>query len=153
MKQSKHYQAEMYHHLILLRKMRRSLQSRSHLTREREVRFDEDTCKSTSRETKKLTYNGDKELTSRYIVNETASFRSSLQWVHDYEIVLEKGFEGIKEEALERLQQLDSDSPVDQTEKRPFLEAQIITSDAIILWAERHDKTCKRIISKTKGCG
>ena len=102
---------------------------------------------------KKLTYNGDKELTSRYIVNETASFRSSLQWVHDYEIVLEKGFEGIKEEALERLQQLDSDSPVDQTEKRPFLEAQIITSDAIILWAERHAKLAKRIISKTKGCG
>ena len=28
----KYYQAEMYHHLILLRKMRRSLQSRSHLT-------------------------------------------------------------------------------------------------------------------------
>ena len=70
--------------------------------------FHEDLAKALPRETKKLTYNEDKELTSRYIVNETASFRSSLQWVHDYEIVLEKGFEGIKEEALERLQQLDS---------------------------------------------
>ena len=112
--------------------------------------FHEDLAKALPRETKKLTYNGDKELTSRYIVNETASFRSSLQWVHDYEIVLEKGFEGIKEEALERLQQLDSDSPVDQTEKRPFLEAQIITSDAIILWAERHAKLAKELSAKQR---
>lgn len=112
--------------------------------------FHEDLAKALPRETKKLTYNEDKELTSRYIVNETASFRSSLQWVHDYEIVLEKGFEGIKEEALERLQQLDSDSPVDQTEKRPFLEAQIITSDAIILWAERHAKLAKELSAKQR---
>ncbi|MDY2725642.1 MAG: glycyl radical protein [Anaerostipes faecalis] len=100
--------------------------------------FHEDLAKALTPETTKLTYNSDKELTSRYIVNETASFRSSLQWVHDYEVVLEKGFQKIKEEAEERIAQLDEYSPIDYTEKLPFLQAVVLTSDAIILWAERH---------------
>lgn len=100
--------------------------------------FHENFAKSLTPETTRLTYNSDKELTSRYIVNETASFRSSLQWVHDYEIVLQKGFKGIKQEAEERLAALDEYSPLDYTEKRPFLEATIITCDAIVVWANRH---------------
>ncbi|MCD8214853.1 MAG: glycyl radical protein [Clostridiales bacterium] len=100
--------------------------------------FHEAFAKSLTEETTRLTYNNDKELTSRYIVNETASFRSSLQWVHDYEIVLEKGFKGIKAEAEERLKALDEYSPLDYTEKKPFLEALIITCDAVVLWANRH---------------
>ena len=110
--------------------------------------FHENFAKSLTEETKKLTYDHDKELTSRYIVNETASFRSSLQWVHDYEIVLEKGFRGIKEEALEKLAQLDEYSPIDYTEKRPFLEATIITCDAIILWANRHAELADKLAEK-----
>ena len=51
------------------------------------------------------------------MVNETASFRSSLQWVHDYEKVLKKGFKGIKEGALGQLASLDPLSPVDNVEK------------------------------------
>lgn len=100
--------------------------------------FHEEFARSLTPETMRLTYNPVKELTSRYIVNETASFRSSIQWVHDYEIVMERGFRGIKEEALERLGQLDEYSPIDYTEKRPFLEAVITTCDAIVLWAHRH---------------
>ncbi|MGM9936143.1 MAG: glycyl radical protein [Candidatus Ornithomonoglobus sp.] len=89
-------------------------------------------------DTKKLTYNDDEENTSRFIVNETASFRSSIQWVHDYEKPLKIGFNGIKKEAQEKLAALDEFSPVDNTEKKPFLEAVIYTADAIILWANRH---------------
>lgn len=100
--------------------------------------FHEEFSKSLTEATRKLTYNEDKAHTSRYIVNETASFRSSLQWVHDYEIVMEKGFAGIRQEAVSRLASLDPFSPLDQAEKKPFLEAQIITCDAIILWAKRH---------------
>lgn len=110
--------------------------------------FHEDLAKALPKETKKLTYQQDSDFISRYIVNETASFRSSLQWVHDYEIVLKKGFEGIKKEAQERLEKLDPDSPVDYTEKRPFLEAEIITSDAIILWAKRHGDLALELSSK-----
>ncbi len=110
--------------------------------------FHEDLSKALTEETRKLTYNNDKEHTSRYIVNETASFRSSLQWVHDYEIVMQKGFKGIKEEAEERLSQLDEYSPIDNREKRPFLEAEIITCDAIVLWANRHAELAKELAEK-----
>ena len=110
--------------------------------------FHENFAKSLTEETKKLTYNQDQELTSRYIVNETASFRSSLQWVHDYEIVLEKGFGGIRKEAQERLDALDEYSPLDYTEKRPFLEATILTCDAIILWANRHGNLAEELAQK-----
>jgi len=51
---------------------------------------------------------------------------------------MEKGFAGIRQEAVSRLASLDPFSPLDQAEKKPFLEAQIITCDAIILWAKRH---------------
>ena len=33
---------------------------------------------------RRLTYDDEAGLVSRFIVNETSSFRSSIQWVHDY---------------------------------------------------------------------
>ncbi len=108
--------------------------------------YHEDLIKAFPKETKRLTYNEDG--TSRFIVNETSSFRSSIQWVHDYEIVLEKGFSGIKKEAEDRLHQLDEDSAVDTLEKKPFLEATIITCDAIILWANRHAELAEKLAEK-----
>lgn len=108
--------------------------------------FHEDLAKALTGDTKKLTYNPD--LTSRYIVNETASFRTSLQWVHDYAIVLNKGFLGIRREAEQRLAALDPYSPIDNTEKKPFLEAEINTCDAIILWARRHGILAKELAEK-----
>jgi formate C-acetyltransferase len=100
--------------------------------------FHEALAKALPENTKILTHNDDAENSSRFIVNETASFRSSIQWVHDYEKPLKIGFKGIKEEALEKLKNLDEFSPVDNTEKKPFLEAVVITADAITLWANRH---------------
>lgn len=105
--------------------------------------FHEDLAKALTPETTKLTYNPD--LTSRYIVNETASFRTSLQWVHDYEIVLQKGFAGIRKEAQGRLAQLDEYSPIDNTEKLPFLQAEINVCDAIVLWAHRHGELAREL--------
>lgn len=100
--------------------------------------FHEALASAIPEDTKRYTYNKDEELTSRFIVNETASFRSSIQWVHDYEKPLKIGFNGIKREAQEKLASLDEFSPVDNTERKPFLEAVILTADAIILWANRH---------------
>ena len=62
-------------------------------------------------ETARRTFDPKDPLLSRFIVNETSSFRSCLQWVHDYEKGLKKGFKRMKEEALERLQALDPFSP------------------------------------------
>lgn len=110
--------------------------------------YHEALAKALPEETLKLTYDPNNVLNSRYIVNETSSFRSSLQWVHDYEKVLKLGFKGIKEIAQKKLEQLDPYSPVDNMEKRPFLEAIIIECDAIILWAKRHAKLAAEMAEK-----
>lgn len=85
-----------------------------------------------------LTYDDPDGLASRFIVNETSSFRSSIQWVHDYEKVLKRGFAGLRREAAEKLAALDPLSPRDQVEKKPFYEAVVIVADAVVLWARRH---------------
>lgn len=107
--------------------------------------YHEELIQSLPEDTRKLTCNSDEEASSRFIVNETSSFRSSIQWVHDYELVLNKGFNWIKKDAEEKLSALDEDSPTDQMEKRPFLEAEIIMSDAIILWANRYADEAERL--------
>ena len=102
--------------------------------------YHEDLTKALPPDTLKVTYEPSNPLLSRYIVNETSSFRSSIQWVHDYEKVLQRGFKGIKAEAMQKLAALDPLSPVDNMEKKPFLEAIVIACDAIVLWAKRHAK-------------
>ncbi|MGF7186951.1 formate C-acetyltransferase, partial [Desulfitispora alkaliphila] len=100
--------------------------------------YHENLTKALPKETLQFTYDPEDALKSRFIVNETSSFRSSIQWVHDYEKVLKKGFKGIKEDAQKRLDALDPLSPVDNCEKKPYLQAIINVCDAIVLWAKRH---------------
>ena len=97
-----------------------------------------------------LTYDDPEGLISRFIVNETSSFRSSIQWVHDYEKVLKRGFNGIKAEALAKLNALDPLSPVDNCEKKPFLDAIVLVSDAVILWAQRHADLARKKAAQEK---
>jgi formate C-acetyltransferase len=89
-------------------------------------------------ETRELTYDDKDGLKSRYIINETCSFRSSLQWVHDFNKVLTHGFTGLRASALAQIDALDPIDPRDNTERKPFLEAIVIVFDALILWAKRH---------------
>ena len=105
--------------------------------------YHEALAKALAPETTALTYNAD--LSSRYIVNETSSFRSSIQWVHDYETALRKGFLSLRAEAAEKLSRLDPDSPLDNAEKRPFLEAMLLVCDAIVLWAGRHADLAEKL--------
>ena len=100
-------------------------------------------------EVHKLTYCDPEGLISRFVVNETSSFRSSIQWVHDYEKILKRGFNGIRAEAEARLAALDPSSPVDQVDRRPFLEAVIIVSDAIVLWARRYAARAREVAAAT----
>ena len=81
---------------------------------------------------------------SRYICCETASNRSSLQWCLDWEHLFKLGFKGIREEALARMAELDPDDPVDQSEKRPYLEAIVTVSEGIVTWARRHAELARR---------
>lgn len=99
-------------------------------------------------EVHKLTYDDPEGLMSRFIVNETASFRSSIQWVHDYEKILKRGFNDIRREAMEKLDALDPLSPKDNCEKKPFLEAVVIVSEAIVHWAKRHAVLAREVAAK-----
>jgi pyruvate formate-lyase/glycerol dehydratase family glycyl radical enzyme len=101
-------------------------------------------------ETARRTFDPKDPMISRFIVNETSSFRSSLQWVHDYEKALKKGFKGLRRDAEERLEALDPFSPVDNVEKKPFLEAIITLCDAIVIWAKRHSRMAADMAAKEK---
>ncbi|WP_191018002.1 (2S)-3-sulfopropanediol dehydratase [Treponema zioleckii] len=86
----------------------------------------------------RVTYDPKDLFTSRYIVNETSSMRSALQWVHDYQKGIDEGFEAIKNQAQEKLNSLNPLNPEESLDKTQFLQSIIIVSDAIILWAHRH---------------
>ena len=101
--------------------------------------YYEDLAHSLPADILRLTYDPADLFTSRYIVNETSSMRSALQWVHDYKKGIEEGFEAIRRDAQTRL---DAES---DAEKRAFLEAIVIMSDAIILFAKRHSKAAAQL--------
>ena len=100
--------------------------------------YYEDFAHSMPEDILKITYDPSDLFSSRFILNESSSMRSALQWVHDYKRGIEKGFEAIKEEALEKLENLDEFDPKDTVDKAEFLQSIVIVSDAIILWAKRH---------------
>ena len=110
--------------------------------------YHESLAQALPAETLPLTYDPNDTMLSRFIVNETSSFRSSLQWVHDFEKVLKRGFGGIREEAQTRIDALDPFSPIDNVERKPFLEAVVTVCDAIILWANRHAALARQMAAK-----
>ncbi|HIW01474.1 MAG TPA: glycyl radical protein [Candidatus Desulfovibrio intestinipullorum] len=112
--------------------------------------FHEDLNAALPPEVHKLTYDDPMGLISRYIVNETASFRSSIQWVPDFGKIIRRGFNSIKAEAQEKLAALDPLSCKDMCEKKPFLEAIVIVSDAIVLWAHRYADAARAEAAKTE---
>lgn len=95
-----------------------------------------------------VTYDDDMGLKSKFVVSETSSYRSALQWVHDYEKVLKRGMLDIQNEARQRLAELDENSPVQSWEKKPFYEAMIIVCDAFMIWAKRHAQLARDLASK-----
>jgi len=107
--------------------------------------YYEDFSQSLPEDVLKLTYEPSDLFTSRYIVNETSSMRSALQWVHDYKKGIEVGFIGIKEEAEQHLKELEGDTSEEAASRKDFYRAITIVSDAIILWADRHSKAAEQL--------
>ncbi len=96
----------------------------------------------------KLTFEASDKFTSRYIVNETSSMRSALQWVHDYKKGLTVGFLKIKEDAENKLKELSTQSAENNdslADKKAFWEAIATVSDAIILFAQRHSQKAQEL--------
>jgi formate C-acetyltransferase len=89
-------------------------------------------------ELRNVTYHDERGLKSKFVVSETSSYRSALQWVPDYEKVLKRGYIDLRNEAKAKLAALDPANSVDLWEKKPFLEAMIVVCDAVMIWAGRH---------------
>lgn len=100
--------------------------------------YHEDLNRSIPEDVRRFVYNDEHGYTSKYIVHETSSLRASLQWVPDYEKVLTRGIAGVRADVEARLAALDADNPEDTLDRRPFLEACLITCDALVHWAHRH---------------
>ena len=100
--------------------------------------FQEDLIKHTPKETLRVLYNPDDLLESRFIVDETQSYRSTNNWCPDYKKIIDRGLKVMKEEFQARLDSLDMTNMIDLMEKKPFLEAMIIVCDAMTIWAKRH---------------
>ncbi|MCC6194701.1 MAG: glycyl radical protein [Burkholderiales bacterium] len=66
----------------------------------------------------------------------SAVFRHSQNWAHDFAKILTRGCKGIREDAQQRLAALEH--PRDLVEAKPFLEAVVITCDALATWARRY---------------
>ncbi len=99
-------------------------------------------------ELRNVTYCDERGLKSKFVVSETSSYRSALQWVPDYKKVLERGFIDIQNEARERLAKLDLTNSIDLWEKKPFLDAMIIVCDAIMIWGKRHADLARDLAAK-----
>lgn len=112
--------------------------------------YYEDLAHSLPEDVLKLTYEPEDLFTSRYIVNETSSMRSALQWVHDYKKGISEGFEAIKADARRKLAELDEFDPAESIDKAQFLQAVMIVSDAIILWAQRHSDKAAELAAQEK---
>jgi len=70
------------------------------------------------------------------VVIATSPMRHSQNWTPDFTKILTRGVKGIREEAQAKLAALAE--PRDVVYKRAFLEAVIITCDAMTLWSQRY---------------
>ncbi|MFW5489713.1 MAG: (2S)-3-sulfopropanediol dehydratase [Desulfovibrio sp.] len=101
-------------------------------------------------ELRTVTYDDNEGLKSKFVVSETSSYRSALQWVHDYEKVIKRGFLDIQAEAQAKLDELDPMSPTQNWDKRPFYQAMVIVCDAIMIWAKRHATLARELAAAEK---
>lgn len=89
-------------------------------------------------DTRRVLYDAEDPYTPSYAVIDSTTDRSSQQWVPDYAKVLELGFNGIREKAVERMRSLSLSSPDNNFEKLPFLESVVIVCRAMVSYAKRY---------------
>ncbi|MBP2033966.1 formate C-acetyltransferase [Clostridium algifaecis] len=64
--------------------------------------------------------------------------------IADYEKVLKKGFKGLKQDVIEKLESLDITEP-NYGDKYAFYKAELILCNAMVEWAHRYAKEAKRL--------
>lgn len=99
-------------------------------------------------ETRRLIFKDEDYYGQKYIITQTASTRSSLQWVPDYAKVINKGFSAIREEAREKLSRFDPMDASNCLNEIPFLQAVIMTCDALEIFAARYAELARSMAEK-----
>ncbi len=80
------------------------------------------------------------------VVIATSPMRHSQNWTPDFSKILTRGVKGIREEAQARLDALTD--PRDVVFKRAFLEAVILTCDAMALWSRRYAAKARELAAQ-----
>ncbi|MBU6443254.1 MAG: glycyl radical protein [Alphaproteobacteria bacterium] len=80
------------------------------------------------------------------VVFASQGYRHSQNWTPDHAKLLRGGLKAIREEAKARLVALKH--PLDTVEKKPFLEAVIVTCDALAIWARRYAELAGKMADK-----
>jgi pyruvate formate-lyase/glycerol dehydratase family glycyl radical enzyme len=107
-----------------------------------------DYVKSLPPETRFMLYGPDPKNTvlMTVVVFASSPMRHSQNWTPDFSKILTRGVKGICEEAQAKLAALSQ--PRDLVYKRPFLEAVIITCDAMTTWSRRYAKLANEMATK-----
>jgi pyruvate formate-lyase/glycerol dehydratase family glycyl radical enzyme len=106
--------------------------------------------RSLPEETRFMMYGPDPKntLMMTVVVMATSTMRHSQNWTPDFNKILRRGVKGIREEAQAKLAALSE--PRDIVYKKPFLEAVIITCDAMTIWSRRYAKLASEMAAKEK---
>jgi pyruvate formate-lyase/glycerol dehydratase family glycyl radical enzyme len=80
------------------------------------------------------------------VVLATSPMRHSQNWTPDFSKILTRGVKGIREEAQAKLNSLTE--PRDIVYKKAFLEAVILTCDAMVLWSKRYAQLAAEMAGK-----
>ncbi len=100
-------------------------------------------------ETRRIIFgeNKDNFYRQQNMVFASGNTRSSQNWVQDYDKVLKMGLKGLREKAQNRLEEL-KETPVLYAEHSSFLEACVVTCDAIAIWVQRYVELAKEMAAK-----
>ena len=96
-------------------------------------------------DTRRLMYAEDDTFASSPVMYDVTTTNDSMNFVPNYEKALEKGFNGIKKEAEERLASLDVFDSENNYEKMFFLKAVITVCEAMGVYGKRHAEMARRM--------
>ncbi len=99
-------------------------------------------------ETRFICYGPDPKNTIRLtgVVMPSAMMRHTQNWTPDFSKILTRGVKGIREEAQEKLAMLSE--PREIIDKKPFLDAVLITCDAMTIWARRYAEHARKLAAE-----
>ena len=110
--------------------------------------FSTNFIKSLPEDTRFVLYGPDPNnlLMQTVVIFASCSMRHSQNWTPDFTKILTRGVKGIREEAQAKLAALSE--PRDIVYKKPFLDAVVMTCDAMTTWSRRYAQLARELAAK-----